>query len=60
MNAITFECQLYISGRDRLTYHLPASTKPRKIARFKSPSYDELVDPAFRKLLATFEAIPAT
>lgn len=58
MNAITFECRLYVSGRDKLAFALPKEGGPQKVARLAAPGYDQLIDPAFRRLLAAFESLP--
>jgi len=53
-----FDCQLYVSKRGMLTVNMPQETGPVRVARLQPLKYDELIDPAFRKLLATFESIP--
>jgi hypothetical protein len=60
MAPTVFECHFYISGRNQLRVSLPAQSKPQKIARLKAPNYEALIDPAFRRLLAAFESLPAT
>lgn len=57
---VTFECHLYISARDRLKYNLPIEPGPKKVIRLTAPDYEQLVDPAFRRLLAAFESLPST
>lgn len=56
--AHTFDCQLYVSRRGVMTLRVPTESGPIRIALLKPLDYDELVDPGFRKLLATFESLP--
>ncbi len=53
----TFECHMYISGRDLIKQKLPAEPGPMRVARLRALEYDELVDPRFRRLLAAFNTI---
>jgi hypothetical protein len=54
----TFDCQMYVSSRQKLTISLPEENGPRKAISLNSIDYDQLVDPAFRRLLAAFESVP--
>ena len=54
----TFECHMYISGRNTMRFRLPAESGPKKIALLEPLDHDKLVDPSFRRLLAAFESIP--
>lgn len=56
--AHTFECQMYVSGRGLMSFRLPVEPGPTRIARLQPLDYDELVDPGFRHLLATFATLP--
>lgn len=40
-----------------MKFKLPPEPGPRKVAKFNTPTYDQLTDPAFRRLLATFETL---
>jgi len=37
---------------------LDRAGEPRKLIAFRPIEYDKLVDPAFRRLIATFESLP--
>jgi hypothetical protein len=54
----TFECNIYVPARGPMRYQLPTESGPRRVARFQPLGYDELIDPGFRRLLATFESLP--
>lgn len=58
LSATGFECRLYISARDQFKFVLPEESGPQKIASLSAPDYDQLVDPAFRRLLVAFESLP--
>jgi hypothetical protein len=53
-----FDCQLYVSRRGMIMLKMPQEDGPVRVARLKPLAYDELIDPAFRRLLAAFEAVP--
>jgi hypothetical protein len=53
-----FDCQLYVSRRGVITLNMPQEQGPVRVARLKPLGYDELIDPAFRRLLAAFESVP--
>ena len=55
---ITFECQMYVSGRGVMTMQLPPEPGPKRVARFRPLEYEELINPEFRRLLAAFESVP--
>ena len=55
--ARTFECQIYVPARGAISFRLPVESGPKRIARFQPLGYDELIDPAFRRLLATFNRV---
>lgn len=55
----TFDCQLYVSARQGITLRMPAETGPRRIIRLRPVAYEDLFDPAFRRLLVTLESVPA-
>lgn len=55
---LTFECQMYVSGRDVMTMQLPPEPGPKRVARLRALDYDELINPEFRRLLAAFESLP--
>lgn len=52
-----FECHLFVSGRDRLLPLLPQEAGPRRAAIFAPIEQERLIDPRFRKLLATLEFV---
>jgi hypothetical protein len=54
----SFDCQMYVSRRGFMTLTLPAESGPKKIARLEPLSYDDLIDPSFRRLLAAFHSVP--
>jgi hypothetical protein len=53
-----FDCQLYVTATGGITLRLPVEDGPTRMARLEPLDYDELVDPAFRRLLAAFESVP--
>jgi hypothetical protein len=53
-----FECHMYVGVRGELTLKMPIETGPRKVVRLQSVDHDVLIQPGFRKLLATFESLP--
>ena len=55
-----FDCQLYVARRGAMAFNLPAEDGPQKVARLEPLSYDELVAPDFRRLLAAFNKLTAT
>lgn len=55
----TFDCQLYVSARQEMILRMPPEAGPRKIIRLSPVAYEDLFDPAFRRLLATLESVPA-
>jgi hypothetical protein len=55
----TFECHIYVSGRGIMSFRLPTESGLKRAARFEPLEYDDLIDPGFRRLLATFESLPA-
>ncbi len=57
MPSLNFSCHLYIPAQGYMKFALPAESGPRKIVRLSAPSYDQLTDPGFRRLLATFESL---
>lgn len=57
LSSLNFSCQLYIPAQGYMKFKLPPEPGPRKVAKFNSPTYDQLTDPAFRRLLATFETL---
>lgn len=54
----TFECHLYVPTRGPMKFQLPAEDGPTQVIRLQPLAYDQLVDPAFRRLLAAFESVP--
>jgi hypothetical protein len=58
LGAHVFDCQMYVSSHGAMRLNVPSENGPVRIARLKPLDYDELVDPSFRKLLATFESLP--
>jgi hypothetical protein len=57
MLAIPFDCQIYVPRRGNMAYSFPAESGPQHVARLEPLRYDELIDPAFRRLLAAFETV---
>jgi hypothetical protein len=53
-----FDCRMYVTRRGSLTLSLPFETGPQKIAHLEPVSHAELIEPAFRRLLAAFETVP--
>jgi hypothetical protein len=60
MSVHSFECQIYVPARGLMAYRLPDEPGPQRVARFQPLGYDELIDPAFRRLLAAFESLPTS
>ena len=54
----SFECRLYVSSLGPMKPVLDRAGEPRKLIAFRPIEYDKLVDPAFRRLIATFESLP--
>ncbi len=52
-----FSCQLYIPAQGHMKFSLPTEPGPRKVVKLNAPSYDQLTDPGFRRLLAAFESL---
>jgi hypothetical protein len=40
-----------------MKFSLPTEPGPRKVVKLNAPSYDQLTDPGFRRLLAAFESL---
>jgi len=53
-----FKCRLYVPAHGLMAARLPAQSGPRRLVRLTPLSYDELVDPGLRRLLAAFESVP--
>jgi hypothetical protein len=54
----TFECQMYVPARGPMKFRLPVENGPTQVIRLQPLAYDQLIDPAFRRLLAAFESVP--
>jgi hypothetical protein len=53
-----FDCQIYIARHEVMRLNLPVESGPQKVARLEPIEHSQLIDPAFRRLLAAFESVP--
>jgi hypothetical protein len=54
----TFVCQMYVTPRGLMAMNMPQEAGPIQAARLEPLDYNELIEPGFRRLLATFESLP--
>jgi len=52
-----FDCQMYVATKGAINLVMPLETGPRRIIRLESVSFENLIEPGFRSLLATFDSV---
>ena len=52
-----FDCQMYVATKGAINLVMPSETGPRRIIRLESVTFEKLIEPGFRNLLATFDSV---
>ena len=52
-----FDCQMYVATKGAINLVMPLESGPRRIIRLESVTFDKLIEPGFRSLLATFDSV---
>lgn len=52
-----FDCQMYVATKGAINLVMPLENGPRRIIRLESVSFENLIEPGFRNLLATFDSV---
>ena len=55
-----FDCQMYVATKGAINLVMPFETGPRRIIRLESVTFENLIEPGFRSLLATFDSVSNT
>ncbi len=48
---------MYVATKGAINLVMPLESGPRRIIRLESVAFDKLIEPTFRNLLATFNAM---
>ena len=52
-----FDCQMYVATKGAINLVMPLENGPRRVIRLESVSFENLIEPGFRSLLATFDSV---
>lgn len=51
---------MYVATKGAINLVMPLENGPRRIIRLESVTFENLIEPGFRSLLATFDAVATT